>query len=326
MAESQFSYQKALVTGASGFIGSHLCRRLRNMGVEVHGISRKDQPPSQDGLRWWKGDLSNTETVQRIFKEIKPDLVFHLASHVLGARDVSHVMSTFNDNLLSSINLLLSAQEVGCKRIILTGSQDEPDLGDPKAIPSSPYVAAKMASSAYARMFHALYQLPVVNLRVFMVYGPAQQDLSKLIPYTILTLLRKEAPKIGSGVREVDWVFVDDVVQAYIATAQTPGLEGKTIEVGTGKLTTVRKVVENLSQLINPEIKPLFGSLAERPLEQIRVADTANALKLIGWKPETSLEEGLKKTIEWYKHHLVKIKILSLLLLQNRILTTLSEV
>jgi UDP-glucose 4-epimerase len=304
MAKSKVSYQKALVTGASGFIGSHLCRRLCEIGVEVHGISRKDRTADQDGLRWWKGDLSNTETVHKLLKKIKPDLIFHLASHVLGARDIIHVLPTFYDNLLSSLNLLLNAHEVGCKRIILTGSQDEPDLGDSKAIPSSPYVAAKMASSAYARMFYALYQLPVVNLRVFMVYGPDQQDLSKLVPYTTLSLLRKEVPKVGSGTRQVDWVFVDDVVQAYLAAAQASGLEGKTIEVGSGKLTTVRAVVENLNQMIDPEIRPLFGFLPDRPLEQIRVADTSKAQKLMGWKPETSLEDGLRQTIEWYKRHL----------------------
>jgi nucleoside-diphosphate-sugar epimerase len=248
--------------------------------------------------------VSNAETVQKLLKKIKPDLIFHLASHVLGARDIKYVQSTFQDNLLTSLNLLLSAHEIGCKRIILTGSQDEPDLGDSKAIPSSPYVAAKMASSAYARMFHALYQLPVVNLRVFMVYGPAQQDLSKLIPYIILSLLRKEVPKVGSGTREVDWIFVDDVVQAYLVAAQTSGIEGETIDVGTGKLTTVKTVVENLHEMIDPDIKPLFGSLPERPLEQIRVADTSKAQKLMGWKPETSLEDGLEQTIEWYKRHL----------------------
>jgi nucleoside-diphosphate-sugar epimerase len=213
-------------------------------------------------------------------------------------------MTTFRNNLVSTVNLLLVVNEIGCKRIILAGSLEEPEQGDLSAVPCSPYAVAKWAGSAYARMFHALYQLPVVILRIFMVYGPAQQDLQKLIPYTILSLLRGEAPKLTSGRRPVDWIYVEDVVEGFLAAAQAAHIEGNTIDIGSGKLISIRAIVEHLVRLINPQIQPLFGALSERSFEQIRVADPARSYALIGWKATTSLEEGLKRTVDWYRKQL----------------------
>ena len=170
---SQFLGQKILVTGASGFIGSHLCRRLYRDGTEIHAISRIQHSSDGNGLYWWQVDLAETAAIRELVRTIKPDIVFHLASHNVGARDLDLVMPTFRSNLMSTVNLFTAISEIGCRRVVLAGSMEEPELGDAQAIPGSPYAAAKWASSAYARMFHALYQLPVVILRIFMVYGPA---------------------------------------------------------------------------------------------------------------------------------------------------------
>jgi UDP-glucose 4-epimerase len=301
---SQFLGQKILVTGASGFIGSHLCRRLYRDGAEVHAISRIQHASDNHGLYWWQVELAETEAIRQLVRTIKPDVVFHLASHVVGARDLDLVMPTFRSNLLSTVNLFIAVSEIGCRRIVLTGSLEEPELESVPAIPSSPYAAAKWAASAYARMFYALYQLPVVILRVFMVYGPAQRDVRKLIPYVILSLLRGEAPQLTSGERQVDWIYVEDVVEGLLAAARTPNVEGQTIDIGSGELVPIRTIVEHLVRLINPQMQPLFGALPGRPLEQIRVANTANTAALMGWKPATSLEEGLKRTVHWYEERL----------------------
>ena len=241
--------------------------------------------------------------VHDIVSRTKPDLVFHLASWVHGAREPQHVLPMFHSNLMSTVNLLTALSEVGCQRVVLTGSLEEPDPSDIHAVPCSPYAAAKWASSAYARMFHALYQLPIVLLRVFMVYGPAQHNVNKLIPYTIQTLLRHEAPKLSSGQRQVDWIYVADVVEACLAAAQAKDIEGKTIDVGSGVLVSIRTVIEHLVRIVNPQIEPLFGALAERPLEQVRVADTASSQALMHWQPRTALEVGLENTVAWYAGH-----------------------
>jgi glycosyltransferase involved in cell wall biosynthesis len=172
------------------------------------------------------------------------------------------------------------------------------------AVPSSPYAVAKWASSAYARMFHALYQFPAVIFRIFMVYGPGQRDLQKLIPYVIGSLVKGEVPKLTSGHRPIDWIYVDDVVEALIASALAKNVEGKTIDVGSGKVETVRTVVQTLARLMGSEYAPSFGAKPDRQFEQVRVADMRAAKELLEWTPKVSLEEGLKRTITAYQHNL----------------------
>ncbi len=301
---SPFFGQKILITGAHGFIGSHLSRRLHRDGAEVHALSRTTQASDGTGLYWWQVDLAETEAVRELVRTIKPEIIFHLASHNVGARDLDLVLPTFRSNLMSTVNLFTAISEIGCRRVVLAGSMEEPEPGDTQAIPGSPYAAAKWASSAYARMFHALYQLPVVLLRIFMVYGPAEWHLRKIVPYVILSLLRGEVPHLSSGERQVDWVYVEDVVEGLLAAARAPGVEGRTIDVGSGELVSIRTLVEHLVRLINPQLQPLFGALLDRPLEQMRVANTAPAAALMGWEAATSLEEGLKRTVDWYEERL----------------------
>ena len=225
-----------MVTGASGFIGAHLCRRLVDAGAEVHALSRCPRSGDKSPLTWWEGDVADIEMVRTCFRKIQPETIYHLASHVMGAPNLQHVLPTFQANLQSSVNLLIAAAENGCRRLVMTGSLAEPEPAKGEIFPVAPYAAAKWASSGYARMFHALYGVPAVLARVFMVYGPAQRDLSKLIPYAILSLLQGKSPAISSGGRLVDWIYVDDVVEAYVALADAPGIEGRTVEIGSGKL------------------------------------------------------------------------------------------
>jgi UDP-glucose 4-epimerase len=290
--------RRVLVTGAAGFIGAALCRALARSGAEVHGVSRSHREGG--GVRWWSADLAEPEAAGDVLRNVRPDVVFHLASHVSGDRAVGAVLPTVRDNLLSTVNLLTAACEQDGPRVVLAGSMEESDPGGPDAVPVSPYAAAKSAATGYARMFQALYGLPVVSLRVFMVYGPGQRDDTKLIPYVTTTLLRDEQPRLSSGTREVDWVYVDDVVAAFLAAAAaTP--PGTPVDVGTGELTTVRAVVERIARLVGSDAEPQFGALADRPMERRRVADAARTRELIGWEPETPLDDGLARTVQWFR-------------------------
>lgn len=305
----------ALVTGARGFIGSALCRRLIASSVEVHAVSRN---PPAGGLHWWRSvigerghsarasmiqwwnaDLVEIEAARSLIRTIRPDATFHLASLVTGSRNLEMVLPIFQNNFLTAFNLLIATAENSGGRIILAGSLEEPDEVD--SVPPSPYAAAKWSASAYARMFRALYQLPVVIAKIFMVYGPGQSDHTKLIPYVITSLLRGEAPKLSSGVRLVDWICVDDVVEGLIRCTEIPGIDGRTVELGSGELVSIQDVVQQLSDLVACGVEPEFGALPDRPLERVKKSDIAESYKLIGWQPSTPLREGLSRTIKWYK-------------------------
>lgn len=299
-----FKKKKILITGASGFIGTHLTKRFTNNGIKVHAISRKKRNDDKGMIKWWQNDLLDFVSTRELLKTIKPDIIFHLSALAVGDRSLSLVIPTYESNLTTTINLLTAATEVECQRIILSGSLEEPDIDTEEIIPSSPYAASKWACSAYGRMFYKLYNTPVVILRIFMVYGP-NQPKKKLIPYVIESLLNGMHPKISSGTRKLDWIYIDDVIDGILFSSLAQNIEGRTIDIGTGVLTTIRAVVKKLVKFINPEVKPLFGSIPDRPMEQIRAADVSKTKEIIGWEPKIKLDEGLKLTIQWYKTQLI---------------------
>ena len=289
-----------LVTGASGFIGARLCRRALEAGATVHAVSRAPHG-ADDGLRWERADLTDEAAARDLVRRVRPDLVLHLASEVSGGRDVALVLPMLRANLLAAVNVMVAAVEADRPRVVLAGSMEEPDLGDPRAVAQSPYAVAKWGQLAYARHFAALHALEVVHLRVFMVYGPGQLDLRKLVPYVTVSLLRGEAPRLSSGTREIDWIYVDDVVDAFLRAAVAPAAEGRSLDIGSGELVTARALVERLAEVVGGDLAPVFGAIGDRALERVRVADPAAAEAAIGWRPRTGLGEGLARTVEYYR-------------------------
>jgi nucleoside-diphosphate-sugar epimerase len=241
-----------------------------------------------------------------LVEKIQPDVIFHLAAHNVGGRGLDLVLPTLHSNIITTVNLLTAVTEIGCGRIVLAGTMEEPISSNPDVIPSSPYAAGKWASSAYARMFNRLYQTPVVIARIFMTYGPGEPNVNKIVPYSINSFLHGESPKLSSGTREVDWIYVDDVVDGLIVAAKAPDVEGHTIDLGSGILVSIRRVVETLCDMIGSHVQPLFGSIPDRPMEQVQVANIKLTRERIGWVPKTSLEKGLKYTVEWHKKQFEK--------------------
>src|SRR5262249_3312228 len=170
--------RRVLLTGATGFIGSRLRSRLHRAGAEVHAISRQLAPVNGDGTKWWHGDLTDQHVPGSIVAAVRPDVLFHLASHVTGSRERALILPMIQSNLLSTVHVLEAAGQVGCP-VVLAGSMEEPATAEAAEVPCSPYAAAKWAANGYARMFHALYGIPTVTLRIFMVYGPGHQDTNK---------------------------------------------------------------------------------------------------------------------------------------------------
>jgi nucleoside-diphosphate-sugar epimerase len=291
-----------VVTGASGFIGRHLLRRLATEDFEIHATTR-GRPPSDLRKKaiWHVLDLDDAAAVDEFVAAQRPEIVFHLASHVEGSRDIALVLPTFHGNLTSTVHLLSALVRHGsCHRFVQAGSLEEPDFGEPN-IPASPYAAAKAAASSYIRMFLKLYDLPVVLARIFMVYGPGKQDEAKLVPYVIRTLLCGGRPQLSSGVRSCDWIHVDDVVEGLYRLAIANGVVGRQVDLGLGEMHTVREIVEEIYRQVLPQQRPPFGTLADRPFEQLRKAKTDETLAVLGWVPTISVQEGLRRTVEYFR-------------------------
>jgi len=293
---------KVLVTGANGFLGRNLLDRLIEHNATIHAVSRSI--PSRPGrVHWIQGDLTNGDWLQELVTGMKPDVIYQLSSASQGAQGSQFVIPTFENDLRSTVNVLLAAKTSAQTRVILVASLEEP-LRDGRPITiSSPYAAAKASSTYYGLMFHQLYGVPVTILRPFMVYGP-EQKAHKVIPYTIVSLLKGRAPKLSSGVRLVDWVYVKDVVTAFIAAAIKPEAIGAEVDLGSGCLVEVRGVIEEIHRQIPRSPTPLLGAVADRVKETLRHAETEEAMRILGWRATTPLSAGIGETIEWYRERL----------------------
>ena len=243
---------RALVTGAAGFVGSALCARMAASGLDVIGTSRRCRPEAWDLGVWRTADCSNPADALQLLKTYRPDVVFHLASHVTGSRALREVLPTFASNVATTVNLLAAAADVGIGRFVLAGSLEEPEGNRGALVPASPYAVAKWTAHAYSTYFHAAFGVPAVHARIFMVYGPGCLDERKLVPYTITSLLRRQVPEFSSGTRLVDWVFIEDVVDGLMRLGLNPGVEGMSLDIGTGQLTSVRSVVEQIRDFVLP--------------------------------------------------------------------------
>lgn len=290
----------ALITGAGGFLGSKLSARLARAGVAVHATSRSERFSDDGRVRWWRLAMEDARAVEHLVTEIKPNVIFHLSGLANGATDMKLVSEIFHSQVTSTVNLLTAATAVGSERIVLAGSLEEPRGMDPEPVPVSPYGAAKWAASAYARMFHRVYETPIVIARTFMTYGPGQPEW-KVIPSTIRALLDRRAPRLSHGSRHVDWIYVDDVIEGLVCCGGVSGIEGMTLDLGSGTTTTIREVVARLVTLTDASIRPEFGAVPARPSEDHRAADVRTTFAHLGWQPSIALDEGLRRTVDWYR-------------------------
>ena len=293
---------RVLVTGASGLIGSQLLRVL-GRGAEIVALSRSARP-DEEGVRWQVADIERSGTIAGIVESVRPQVVIHLAGAVRGDRSLEAVGPTLRANLLATVELLEATVRAGCERVVLSGSLlEEPASGGPQAIPPSPYGASRWAASAYGRMFHAIFDAPVTILRPSYAYGPGQER-TKLIPYMITALLNGESPRLSSGERVIDWVYAEDVARAYVKAAWRPGVEGRTLDIGSGSSASVRQVIEAIVELVGPTAgKPLIGAVPVRRMEQDVPPDVEAAASALGWRATTPLDEGLRRTVAWYREH-----------------------
>ena len=297
---------RIMIFGATGFIGSRLATVLSEQGAMVIGASR--HRPTSDLLSghaaapwtWVSCDAADASAVDALFAEHRPQIIYHLTSDSRGGRELELVRPSVTNDLVAGVNVLVAAAR-SCERLVLAASLEEPDGDAVDATPVSPYAAAKYAIGCYARMFTQLYDLPAVMVRPMMGYGPRQNE-NKLVPSTILSLLANKSAMVQNPGRSADWIYVDDIVRGLVNAGRASGdAHGNTYDLGTGSMVTNGELVTMIARQLGREHLVRFGSGGSRGTEMIRRADTDTTRDALDWTSDVSLEEGLQRTIDWFR-------------------------
>lgn len=308
---------RVLVTGATGFLGSHLVHRLLAGGAEVHVLARATSSFERlhdvgSRLVRWTGDVTDRESLQRCLGSAQPAIVFHLAGHTAGRRfegDWSQVERAIADNFLGTIALLRAAETSGApiRSVIRTGGLEEYGAGPTpyaetqREQPRSPYSASQVSATHWCKMLQPQLPFAVVTLRPALTYGPAQ-SVDFLIPALITALLRGERFPMTDGTQRRDLLYVDDFVDAALRAAAHPDLRGTILNVATAEEHSMGDVAATIAQQLGAEHLVQRGALPARAGELMHlVARTDEALRTLGWRPATPLALGLARTIAWYR-------------------------
>lgn len=284
---------RVVVTGAQGFIGAHLVESLVAHDAVVNATSRRMVRGQNERVNWLQVEPSDSRQVPRLFSVTRPEYVFHLSSLADGCRDLDLVAPLLQSELQSTVNILTAAAEQGVTRVVLAGSFEAPENGEP---PNSPYAAAKGASRLYAQLFHRLYSVPLVEARIFMAYGPGQ-PAAKLLPTAVQALMAGAPFHIESPERQLDWIHIADVVDGRLRLAEAPGIVGQRIDIGTGELTAIRETLSILCTLLQSRTRPTFAPYPARGHERVARADTAVTRRALSWLPGIQLREGLGRCL-----------------------------
>lgn len=305
----------ALVTGGAGFIGSHLVESLARRGQRVRvvddfstGLSSNlaHIEPAPEII---EGDVANAAVIQRAVQGV--GVIFHLAALASVQRSIEAPEDTHHVCASGTLNVLDTARRAGVRRFVYAASSSAYGIpagevqteNDPLA-PLSPYAAAKLAGEFYAQSFTAAFGLETVRLRFFNIFGPRQRadsPYSGVIALFAAALNAGRTPTIyGDGLQTRDFTFVTDVVQALMHAAQTPGISGRVYNIGTGRGTSVLDLVAALNRQLGTNIAPQHAAPRAGDVRHSR-ADISRARQELDYQPEVSFEDGLARTLAWYR-------------------------
>lgn len=309
-----------LVTGAGGFIGSHLTERLVALGARTRALVRYtssgsagwlDESAVRGDVELVSGDIGDREIVHEAMTGV--DVVFHLAALIGIPYSYAAPASYVRTNVLGTLNVLQTALDTGISRVIHTSTSEV--YGTAQRVPiseehplqtQSPYSATKAGADLLAASFHRSFGLPVVTLRPFNTFGP-RQSARAVIPSIIAQALTQPAIRLGHLDPTRDFTFVPDTVSAFVAAAASDALPPDAINVGAGKEIAIRDLAALIQSLLGTAVPLVVDDARQRPdaSEVDRLcADATRARHLLGWAPQHTLRDGLAATIEWIKINL----------------------
>jgi len=319
---TQWHNKKVLVTGAGGFIGSHLVERLVEQGAQVRafvrynsradlGLLKMASPEVRSQVEVIGGDLRDDDAVKQAVKGCQ--IVLHLGALISIPYSYHHPVEVAQTNLIGTLNVLMACREYGVERLVHTSTSEV--YGTARQTPiseahplqgQSPYSASKIGADKLAESFYCAFNVPVVTIRPFNTYGP-RQSARAVIPTVITQALTKPVVKLGNVNTTRDFTFVQDTVNGFLLASHAQGAEGKTINLGTGSEIRIGDLVEKIVSKVNRPVEIRVDEERLRPeaSEVYRlISDNSQARESLGWQPETDLDSGLEQTIQWVGRHL----------------------
>jgi len=308
-----------LVTGGAGFIGSNIVEELVKRKQEVVVIDdlstgkRENIEPFLDMITFIEGDIRDRELVRKALDGV--DYVLHQAALASVPRSIENPILVNEVNVSGTLILLEESRRAGVKRFVYAASSSAygdteilPKREDMNPSPLSPYAISKLTGEYYCSVYYKVYGLETISLRYFNVFGPRQDPNSQyaaVIPIFITKLLMGESPTIfGDGEQSRDFTYVSNVVNANLLAATSDNAKGQVVNIACGERYTLNELLDILKRMIGKDIKAIYTDPRPGDVKHSQ-ADISLATKLLGFKPEISFEEGLKKSVEWYKKSLV---------------------
>ncbi len=325
--QTQWPDEHVLVTGAGGFIGSHLVEALTHRGAKVrafvHYNSRGDAgllklvPRSiLDQVEIIAGDIRDPQAIRAAVAGCST--VFHLGALISIPYSYVHPVEVAESNIFGTLNVLTACKELGVGKLVHTSTSEV--YGTAKQAPinenhplqgQSPYSASKIGADKLAESFYCAYGLPVVTVRPFNTFGP-RQSARAVIPTIITQALAAEIIHLGNLNSTRDFTYVLDTVAGFLSAAEADGVEGQVFNLGTGIEITIGDLAKKIIQIVGRNVEIETESLRLRPQqsEVMRLlSDNSKALSVLGWSPKFTLDQGLENTVQWISDHLDRYQV-----------------
>ncbi|MBI4043159.1 MAG: GDP-mannose 4,6-dehydratase [Deltaproteobacteria bacterium] len=321
MSNAFWKSKRVLVTGADGFMGSHLTERLLDLGAHISIYIRGNsitgttlytlknlEPQERRFEKIYCGDIASPDAVDLI-KASKPDIIFHLAADAYVPNSFAHPREVMESNLWGTVNVLHAAMQIPrIQRVVCTSSSEIYGTAQYAPIdekhplnPSSPYAASKVAADRTAYSYYNTYHLPVAIIRPFNTFGP--RHTYDVIPKFIrLALDGKPLTIHGDGLQTRDFTYVSDIVEAFLIMGAHPGAVGKAINFGTGRDVTIKEIAHWIKEMSGSGSEIVHVEKRTSEVNRL-ICDYGLANKLFGWEPRYTVEEGLRENIEWAKEN-----------------------